>query len=431
MNKTALVCGLLLATAPVAAQQDSAAQPPKELPSVHFGAAMNIFNGDIGKNGGVQSSLRPAITAAVEYRFSAFAGAGIDASFGKLSKSERSLASNLNFESKAMQFGLHGIFYFDNDAMLRRNAPLSPFLTAGVGYLLFDPHGDLKAANDSSYFYWSDGSIRDRPDIPANQLTAQFLQRDYSYETQLKDSTENYARGCLVVPVGLGLRFRFGHNAGGNITGTYQLCFSDYIDNVKSGGNDSYLQIGASVYYKFGKAKTTQQSKYDGVDFAALEKEDYDGDGVADNQDDCPGTPKDVPVDPKGCPLDGDEDGVPDYRDKEANSKRGSIVNEFGVALENTGSAQDSLVRLRDSLFQADPSKATLERIGNEAAGTQDTGGSKRNSKIPPDLQPADKDGNDFISAAEITRAIDDFFNGDGDWTVAKINRLIDYFFEQ
>ena len=36
-----------------------------------------------------------------------------------------------------------------------------------------------------------------------------------------------------------------------------------------------------------------------------------------------------------------------------------------------------------------------------------------------------------IISAAEITKAIDDFFNGDGNWTVEKINQLIDYFFEQ
>lgn len=42
---------------------------------------------------------------------------------------------------------------------------------------------------------------------------------------------------------------------------------------------------------------------------------DSDGDGVPDNLDQCPNTPKGVPVDKKGCMLDADRDGVHDYAD--------------------------------------------------------------------------------------------------------------------
>lgn len=42
---------------------------------------------------------------------------------------------------------------------------------------------------------------------------------------------------------------------------------------------------------------------------------DSDGDGVPDDRDDCPNTPRGAPVDARGCPLDSDGDGVPDYRD--------------------------------------------------------------------------------------------------------------------
>jgi hypothetical protein len=42
---------------------------------------------------------------------------------------------------------------------------------------------------------------------------------------------------------------------------------------------------------------------------------DLDGDGVTENDDICPDTPRDVKVDENGCPVDEDGDGVPDYQD--------------------------------------------------------------------------------------------------------------------
>lgn len=42
---------------------------------------------------------------------------------------------------------------------------------------------------------------------------------------------------------------------------------------------------------------------------------DMDSDGVIEKNDICPDTPRDVKVDNKGCPVDEDGDGVPDYQD--------------------------------------------------------------------------------------------------------------------
>jgi OmpA-OmpF porin, OOP family len=57
---------------------------------------------------------------------------------------------------------------------------------------------------------------------------------------------------------------------------------------------------------------------------------DSDGDGVTDDMDRCPDTPKGVVVDDKGCPLDTDGDGVPDYLDKCPNTPKGATVDARG-----------------------------------------------------------------------------------------------------
>jgi len=64
---------------------------------------------------------------------------------------------------------------------------------------------------------------------------------------------------------------------------------------------------------------------------------DSDGDGVPDDLDKCPDTPKGVKVDKDGCPEarqaidgDGDGDGVPDSRDKCPHTPKGVKVDANG-----------------------------------------------------------------------------------------------------
>jgi OOP family OmpA-OmpF porin len=64
---------------------------------------------------------------------------------------------------------------------------------------------------------------------------------------------------------------------------------------------------------------------------------DSDGDGVTDDADQCPDTPANVAVDPRGCPLDTDGDGVPDYQDRCAGTPAGVRVDMYGCALDTDG----------------------------------------------------------------------------------------------
>ena len=64
---------------------------------------------------------------------------------------------------------------------------------------------------------------------------------------------------------------------------------------------------------------------------------DSDGDGVLDEDDECPGTPKGVAVDSVGCPLDSDGDGVYDYEDECPGTPEGVEVDSVGCPLDSDG----------------------------------------------------------------------------------------------
>ena len=51
--------------------------------------------------------------------------------------------------------------------------------------------------------------------------------------------------------------------------------------------------------------------------------------------------------------------------------------------------------------------------------------------KIPDELKSADVNNDGYISADEIRKTIDMFFEGESAFNVERINRLIDFFFEQ
>ena len=72
---------------------------------------------------------------------------------------------------------------------------------------------------------------------------------------------------------------------------------------------------------------------------------DADGDGVADANDRCPGTPAGVKVNSQGCELDSDNDGVANSKDQCPNTPAGAEVNSRGCELDNDN---DGVVNSKD-----------------------------------------------------------------------------------
>lgn len=389
------------------------------------------FLGDVGQknNANFFSDMRLGYNLGLEYRIGKVLGIGIDGMYGRLAGTDNDKTSHLNFQSQVTGGALNVYAFFDK--LGSKEKDVSPFIHAGFGYLMFDPKGDLRDKNGTLYNYWSDGSIRNLSESSQNEPVSMIIKRDYKYETQLKDSSSNYARNTFYIPLGIGAKFNMGFRASLRIGVTYNLCMSDYIDNHKKGGNDSWASANVALNFHFGKKP---KDGYSAVNFSDIDNSDLDGDGVKDLDDRCQGTPKGIKVDGKGCPDDNDNDGVFDYMDKELNSKKGAKVDVNGVTIDEELMAKrqlewDSLATERSEGFNSAPSLTYLESVESKSKEVKAKTGTT--SKIPAEFIPADINKDGYISAKEITQTIDSFFEGDSSFNVEKINRLIDFFFEQ
>ncbi len=398
---------------------------------INVGISALKFTGDVGEksNSNFFSDSRLGCNIGVDYRIGQILGINLNGMFGNLQGTDNSIDSHRNFTSNIFGGELNVFAFFDKIGGKERE--VAPFISAGLGFMVFDPFGDLRNGNGTSYVYWSDGSIRNLTESVANDPLATVLKRDYKYETQLTDSAANYSRSCLYLPINVGAKFQIGFRTSLRISVNYNIAFSDYIDNYKSGGNDSWLGANASINVHLGKKP---KDIYSDIDFTELDHSDYDKDGVQDVSDRCLGTPAGVKVDTHGCPLDEDNDEVPDYLDKEANSKRGAKVDGAGVTINEEDVAHrqlewDSTAVERSEGFNTMPSLSYLKQV--EAKGKEIKEKSGKTITIPKELKGADLNNDGHITATEITKTIDAFFEGDAGFTVERINRLIDFFFEQ
>jgi len=429
----------------IGAVTQSQAQFEDEMPdvlTVGIGTGFSSFLGDLSSESNVSkfSNIRPGYYLNLERRFGEIFGFQFEGLYGTLSHNQRSkvIENNRNFESPLIQFGLNAVFHFDNDVVIHKQSPFSPYVSAGFHFLKFDPHGDFYDRNNVEYNYWSDGTIRDIAENDVNADSSVRILRDYTYETQLSDSTTNYRRSTFAIPLTFGLKWKFTSRVQGRIFMTYNLTMSDWIDNYQANNNnDKYLFGGFSLHYVIKKVDQEKKHRYDDVDFSALNNSDQDGDGVLDTEDFCQHTPKGVEIDGKGCPLDTDEDGVADYLDKEKNTRKGAIVDEQGrefteELLAERMAQRQKMTEERVQVFYESPTLASLNKISE---GIEDKASSGQKDPlrkdIPEHLKEADGDGDGVITSQEINDALDGFFDGSNNFTVSKLHELIDYFFEQ
>lgn len=325
------------------AQQDSldivedeilVSEQAKELeirPFVSLGGGPMTYYGDMFRYPGTNAMMgNMGLNMGIGIHVTDYLNASLFFSSGWIAFSENTISNHTNFKSEILSGGLLFSYNFDN---LFKNSPkVHPLFILGISNVEFNSKTDLMDAKGRVYNYWSDGSIRDLPENSANADQAVLLIRDNYYETDLRslntDDLGNYELSSLAIPVGIGADITLDYGFSLQLSSIMNFTFTDNIDNISSGANDRYLYTSVTLSYDIPAFNENKRKK---LEESTSLLEDEDQDGVPDLNDDCPFTPEGVVVDEKGCPLDGDGDFVPDYKDLELNTLSGSFVDTSGV----------------------------------------------------------------------------------------------------
>jgi hypothetical protein len=322
-------------------------------PKLSVGIGMFTFYGDVSSN---HSQYHPTVSRlAYELKLinpiTDYLDLNFYALFGQVSANERTLTRNLNFNSNITTGGLTFTYNFKNFSDFSKTG-VNPFISLGFESIEFLSKSDLQDANGNTYHYWEDGRIMNLNENDINASSAFEIYRDYTYESDLReldiDGYGKYSERSWAFPVEIGASFKVGTKMNFRVSTAMHFTTTDLVDNVtaesignRAGteGNDKFLYTSAAFTYDLtwgaGKDGDGFVDPYDGewLDYYAQDTSDYDKDGVGDLADLCAKTPIDwQPVDERGCPLDGDKDGVPDNLDNELDSPEAAPVDSNGVA---------------------------------------------------------------------------------------------------
>lgn len=223
-------------------------------PSVNFSAGLVNYFGDLNTDAGISkfNETRYAYSLNFNYKIKDYLGISVNGAIGQISYNQSFEKEPLNFESDIYQFDLRATFHFENEFLIDPEKNVSPYVSVGLGYLIFDPHADLKDVNGKEYYYWGDGTIRNLPEARENIIDSDALERDYVYETRLENPDVNYNRNAFTFPLSAGIEFKLRENILLNIQTTYFITTTKYLDNISLNDKlDKFLYSSLGLTYRF------------------------------------------------------------------------------------------------------------------------------------------------------------------------------------
>ncbi len=366
--------------------------------------------------------------------------------YGNITGNQHSLTQNYNFKTNVVVGAAYITYNFYH--LLKKEGQLIsfneqrrliPLISVGIESFNFNSKTDLKDANGNYYHYWSDGTIRNVEETPDNEYNSIILQRDYNYETDLRelnnDGLGKYNLTSLSLPIDIGVQLNISKRITMKLGTSYHIAFSDLVDDISKAGTSnnrkgnsagdnflySYITFNFDVFS--ADKEIIDTTLFKDFMFESIDIADEDNDSILDWDDKCPGTPAGVKVDAKGCPLDDDDDGIPNYRDKEINSP-----NAFTVKLNGVTYTDEELLA-----FSTPPEAIDQSEIYDYYPSLRGYGEFRKrfNGEIPDKFLSIDTNKDGYISLDEITDALDKFFDFKLDMTMEDIIELTNFFFEQ
>jgi hypothetical protein len=223
----------------------------------HIGIGVGFMNlqGELDNDINPSPSERIGGHLLINYGLNRSFSLGLSLATGRMygqirSDSNSLLFTNLNVKTTIFASQLRLTYHFGFLYRNRMPGVFQPLVFAGLEGVFFNPLGDLTTASGSPYYYWKDGNIRNLPETPDNVATAQFLERDYFYETILRDADldglGSYPVATLAIPLGVGVDINLSRIMSISLSASYHYTFTDFLDNIayQSGAIDPNRAIG-------------------------------------------------------------------------------------------------------------------------------------------------------------------------------------------
>lgn len=245
---------------------------------------------------------------------------------------------------ESSQMNLDLMFNAGNISFHRARNKISFFGFAGLGALGYKTR--VNALNGQYEEYDFKTIVKD-PNGDLSKIRKDLKKgMDKSYESPAPNTGRKHIMDKKTLDfapsVGFGAQFKINKQFNFQIEDRYVFPMDPYLDGTRFGPNlgstvgtgrssdaINYFSVGINMNLKTKKAVeplywiNPLDHGYNELSYPRHmllpnpELPDKDEDGISDQFDKCPKTPKDLPVDAHGCPLDTDGDGVPDYKDKQ------------------------------------------------------------------------------------------------------------------
>jgi len=256
-----------------------------------------------------------------------------------------------NYRSTVHELSLQGVFTINNINFHKAKTGWNMYFFGGIAAMTYSTFYKTVDDNGAVYDYTSvitqfgpQFSYSDRKDI--RKALKDKLTGSWSTLAQRNPGPKLGGAPLTAVAVaGMGFQFKLNNTWNIAIEEKFSFCNSDLLDgqqwqNNYAPGNyqsiaqsksaDSYNFLSLGINYNIGKHAVQPLWWLNPLDYAYNEinaprhmklpkpvLDDADGDGVTDQFDLEPNTPKGSPVDTHGVSRDTDGDGVPDFKDKE------------------------------------------------------------------------------------------------------------------